>query len=97
MKGAVIKSMSNLKNQYEECKNYSENIIDKITTVLDENNMKYKVKSKGKEIVVTMNGQSKNAITDTIYKNVDISKMVFTILIDIVQIGDELFIRQQTK
>ena len=85
--------MSNLKNQYEECKNYSENIIDKITTVLDENNMK----SKGKEIVVTMNGQSKNAITDTIYKNVDISKMVFTILIDIVQIGDELFIRQQTK
>lgn len=89
--------MSNLKNQYEECKNYSENIIDKITTVLDENNMKYKVKSKGKEIVVTMNGQSKNAITDTIYKNVDISKMVFTILIDIVQIGDELFIRQQTK
>ena len=59
--------------------------------------MKYKVKSKGKEIVVTMNGQSKNAITDTIYKNVDISKMVFTILIDIVQIGDELFIRQQTK
>ena len=89
--------MSNLKNQYEECKNYSENIIDKITTVLDENNMKYKVKSKGKEIVVTMNGQSKNAITDTIYKNVDISKMVFTILIDIVQIGDELLIRQQTK
>ena len=89
--------MSNLKSQYEECKNYSENIIDKITTVLDENNMKYKVKSKGKEIVVTMNGQSKNAITDTIYKNVDISKMVFTILIDIVQIGDELFIRQQTK
>ena len=89
--------MSNLKNQYEECKNYSENIIDKITTVLDENNMKYKVKSKGKEIVVTMNGQSKNAITDTIYKNVDISKMVFTILIDIVQIRDELFIRQQTK
>ena len=89
--------MSNLKNQYEECKNYSENIIEKITTVLDENNMKYKVKSKGKEIVVTMNGQSKNAITDTIDKNVDISKMVFTILIDIVQIGDELFIRQQTK
>ena len=89
--------MSNLKNQYEECKNYSENIIDKITTVLDENNMKYKVKSNGKEIVVTMNGQSKNAITDTIYKNMDISKMVFTILIDIVQIGDELFIRQQTK
>lgn len=89
--------MSNLKNQYEECKNYSENIIDKITTVLDENNIKYKVKSNGKEIVVTMNGQSKNAITDTIYKNMDISKMVFTILIDIVQIGDELFIRQQTK
>jgi cysteinyl-tRNA synthetase len=86
-----------MKEKYNESKKYSENIMSEVTKVLDDCNITYNVKSDGVEIVTTDNKQSKNSIEKTLFDNINIPKMVFVVLIDIVEIGDSVYIRQKTK
>lgn len=83
--------------QYSESKKYSDDIMSKVTVVLDENQIEYDVKSDGSEIVVTDKNQSKDSLQDTIYANIDVPKMVCLLLLDMIEVNDSIYIRQKTK
>lgn len=83
--------------QYSESKKYSDDIMSKVTVVLDENQIEYDVKSDGSEIVVTDKNQSKDSLQDTIYANIDVPKMVCLLLLDMIEVNNSIYIRQKTK
>lgn len=83
---------------YKESKNYSDNIMKEVTSVLDDNNISYEIKSNGAEVTITQkDGQSRESITNTLYANVNVPKMVFMVLVNIVEIDGTIYIRQSTK
>lgn len=88
--------MSELKSTYNESKNYSKDIIKNITKILDKHKLGYKLNSNNTEIVLTEKNDS-HEIEKMIQKEIDIPKMVFILLVDIVQVKQNVYIRQKLK
>lgn len=86
-----------MKDNYVESKNYSDGIMTKITDVLDKSEIAYEVKSGGTEVVVSCENQSLDSIKSIIFSNIDIPKMVIAMLLDIIEAGESIYIRQKTK
>ena len=88
--------MTQLTNSYNESKNYSEDIIKNICKILDKNKIGYKLKSNDTEIVLSKKNDAKK-IEKMIQKEIDVPKMVFILLVTIVQVDDTVYIRQKLK
>lgn len=88
----------NMTKTYKESKNYSDNIMKDVTRILDENNIKYEVNSNCTEVTITeKDGQSRESISNTLYVNANVPKMVFMLLVNIVEVNGTIYIRQSTK
>ena len=83
-----------LKESYDKCKTYSDKIMGDVTKALDAKKIKYEVKSNGNEVVIT--GQSKDKVDKAISK-VDVPKTEKSLLLDIVGVKNNVYIRQKTK
>lgn len=88
--------MSELKSTYTESKNYSKDIMKNIAKILDKHKLGYKLKSHDTEIVLTEKNDS-GKITKMIHKEIDMPKMIFNLLVDIVQVDGVVYIRQKIK
>lgn len=88
----------NMTKTYKESKNYSDNIMKDVTRILDENNIKYEVNSNCTEVTITeKDGQSRESISNTLYANANVPKIVFMLLVNIVEVNGTIYIRQSTK
>lgn len=89
--------MCNMKEHYKESKNYSDNIMKDVTKVLDKKKINYETKSNCTEVTIKNSSQSKDKIFNLLAKSIDIPKMVILLLIDVVEVGNTIYIRQKTK
>lgn len=89
--------MASLYTCYNESKNYSDKIMGDVTGVLDSKRISYSIKSGGAEVIIAGNGQSENSIVKMLYDNLNIPKDVISLLLDIVEVSDTIYIRQKTK
>lgn len=85
------------KPNFEEAKEYSTTVMSTVIDVLDDQKIKYKPGQNTNELILPNIKQSPNDIFSIIYKNCSVPRMVLSILIDIVDIGDDIYIRQKTK
>jgi hypothetical protein len=86
--------MSKIVNDYNESKNYSEDIMKEITDILDSNGVDWVAKS---NIEIVCNNQSEDEIERILCDNITTPKIVFMLLVDIVQMDDKIYIRQKIK
>ncbi len=89
--------MASLKTCYNDSKNYSDKIMGDVTGVLDNKGISYTTKSSGAEVIITGNGQSENSIIKLMNDNLNIPKDVISLLLEIVEVSDIVYIRQKTK
>lgn len=89
--------MASLKTCYNESKNYSDKIMGDVTGVLDNKGISYTTKSSGAEVIITGNGQSESSIVSLLNDNLNIPKDVISLLLDVVEVSDIIYIRQKTK
>lgn len=89
--------MAGIAQEYSKSKDYSKDIMQKVCQALDDNTIKYSLASNGNEVVIHGTNHTKNTIFETIYNNIDVPKVVFTLLVDIVDICGHVYIRQTTK
>lgn len=89
--------MASLNTCYNESKNYSDKIMGDVTGVLDNKGISYTTKSSGAEVIITDNGQSENSIVTLLNNNLNIPKDIISLLLDVVEVSDIIYIRQKTK
>ena len=89
--------MVKIKKEYKKSKDYSKDIINKVCEVLNANHIEYSLNSGNSEITVSSKDQTEDTLFKTLYSNMEIPKVVFTILVDVVGVGDKIYIRQKTK
>ena len=82
---------------YTESKNYSENIMTEVSEVLKNEGYNCEIKSSGAEVVISKSGKSKDSIFEMIAKNLMVPKVVLLVLLDIVSVDGDIYIRQKTK
>ena len=89
--------MASLNDHYNESKNYSDKIMSDVSGVLDSNKIEYETKSNGHEVIITGNGQSESSILKLLNDNLSIPKDVISLLLEVVEVSDKIYIRQKTK
>jgi hypothetical protein len=88
---------NNVKSLLDESKNYSEDIIPKISDILDDLGIEHETNSEETEIVLSNVTQNADSLNDEITAKIDVPKMVFAVLIDITVVDGVGYIRQKTK
>jgi hypothetical protein len=86
---------STLQSVYEESKTYTNSIIGTIASILSANDISYSIKSNDTEIVVTESDKDKKTIC-SLFKD-SIPNDIMDTLIDVVEVGSSIYIRQVTK
>lgn len=91
----TIMQSTNMTDLYNESKSYSDNIMNIIEKILK--NSKFNYEAKTNEIIITDKNQSKSSILKLIKKKSKVSESVINILIDVVEVSDNIYIRLKTK
>ena len=86
-----------LEEGYAKSKKYADKVLGEIKDILTHNNISFVANSKETEIMITKNKQTKKSINNTLLANISIPKTSFMILVDVVESGGNVFIRQKTK
>lgn len=87
----------NVKDGYGEMKKYSGTIIPDIIGILSKNNFNYSTNSNNTEIVVTEQTEDTTEfIYESICKGLSVPKIIFPLLVDVVEVDDKIYIRQKT-
>lgn len=92
-----LANMSIMTSVYDKSRVYAEDIMNAIELILKKNNINHTIKSNGLEIVVNQTGYNKDNLVELICKKISAPKMVFNVLVDVVEIDDIIFIRQITR
>lgn len=89
--------MATLGTCYAESKNYSDTIMSDVTSLLDKKNISYSTKSGGAEVIINSDGQSASTIIKLLNDNLTIPKEVISLLLDVVEVSNIVYLRQKTK
>lgn len=82
-----------------ESKQYVDDIMDKIESLLSSNDISFTINSKRTEIMINRSDSSinKDYIKSLIKKSLDIPKPVLSLLIDVKSTNTDIYIRQRKK
>lgn len=86
-----------MKKEYNESKKYSCDIMDDISNVLQKKNIPYDINGNKTEIVVKSSDYSKSSIKSLISDNISKPGTVISLLINVTDVGDTIYIRQVSK
>ena len=89
--------MASLNDQYNESKKYSNTIMSSIKSILEKKNISYDEKSSGSELIISNSKNSKKDIEKLLNDELNISSSIISILIKVTEIGNAIYIRQNTK
>lgn len=91
--------MTKIESYYNKLKKYSDSVITKISDQLNDNNIKYSIKSNGTEIIIPTSSQTEeNNIKKILFENnICNDKIELMSLIDILIVNNNMYIRQKIK
>lgn len=81
---------------YSESKNYSDTIMSDVVSLLAKKGINHNFKSNGSEIIITDN-QTSSSIINLLNDNLTIPKDIISLLLDVVEVSNTVYIRQKTK
>ena len=90
-------TLESMKNEYNKSKKHSCDIMDEISSVLNKKNISHTINTSKTEIVVKSTKHSKSFIKSLITDNVCKPEAVVSLLINITDVGDTIYIRQVSK
>ena len=86
-----------MKKEYDNSKKYSYDIMDEISKLLEKKDIPFNINTNKTEIVVKSSKYSKSSIKSLITDNISKPGTVISLLINITDIGDTIYIRQVSK
>lgn len=89
--------MGSMKKEYDNSKKYSYDIMDEISKLLEKKDIPFNINTNKTEIVVKSAKYSKSSIKSLITDNISKPGTVLSLLINIADIGDTIYIRQVSK
>ena len=89
--------MGSVKKEYSESKKYSTDIMNDIIEMLTKKKVPYDVNSNKTEITIKSSKHSKASIKSMITENISKPGSIMSLLIDVVDVNDTIYIRQISK
>ena len=90
--------MSNLKAIYSDSKNYSNQIMSDVESLLKKKKIPFDSKYNRNELVIpSSSGKGKDAILKLLNGNLKVSGDIISVLLDVVEVSGTVYIRLKTK